>query len=456
MLKQKMKETVRVTKRRSRIFWQPVFSAVVAWVLCCGMGALRLQAADVVDKKPAVQKAGTVLAPSYILMDLDTGRVLAARAEHVRRFPASTTKTLTALVALENKSPDTIVTIGPNPPTVGESSINLQQGETFTLRELLEAALVRSANDSCVAIAEGVAGSEAAFVQMMNKKAREVGALDSHFCNPHGLHNPQHYTTAYDLAMIARAALKHPEFNDIVSMHAASIHGNAKVGPLRSFFNRNRLLLRWNECDGVKTGYTKQAGRCLVATATRMDPRSHRPWRLLSVVMHAPDSWTDSRNLLEYGFSHWKSYSVAHGGDLVAKLDVKGGASQVEAMAAREIRLPLQPQERTNLQTRVRSLEPEAPVRGGQNVAEIEWLLGDRKIGAVPLVAGEDVPLSISARMMPVAGQVLPSKPLLRWTVYLCGLLGILLIATGLKALDNERKREQIRRERQAARRLLG
>jgi D-alanyl-D-alanine carboxypeptidase (penicillin-binding protein 5/6) len=418
----------------------------------CGLSTPHVASAEL--KKAS--NDSTVLAPSYVLMDADTGRVLAARKEHERRFPASTTKTLTALTAIENADLNQVVTVGPNPPKTGESSVYLQQGETFALRELLEAALIKSANDSCVAIAEGVAGTEQAFVEMMNREARKVGAKDSHFVNPHGLHDPNHYTTAYDLAVIARAAMKHPEFNEIISTRETTIHGNARVGAVRTLRNRNRLLFRWAECDGVKTGYTRQAGRCLIASATRVNPSTHRPWRLIGVVMHAPDSWTDARHLLEYGFQKYSPVVVARGGETLAKLDVQGGSSQVRAVAAREIRLPLKGIEKANLQTKVRSLAPEAPVKKDQVVAQLEWSVAGKKIGEVPLVARDAVGKSLVARVVPAAGHMMPSHPLARWSLYVCATLGILCIILGWKVRAHERKREWERARRHAARRLVG
>ena len=316
--------------------------------------------------------------------------------------------------------------------------------------------MIRSANDSCVAIAEAVAGTEAAFIEMMNKKAREVGAKNTHFVNPHGLHDPNHYSTAYDMARIARAALKHSAFNAIVATRATTIHGNAQLGAVRLLRNRNRLLFRWDECDGVKTGYTRQAGRCLIASATRIDPISKRPWRLISVVLHAPDSWADSRNLLEFGFREYAPTVVARGGEALETLSVQGGAAQVQAVAAKEIRLPLRTFERTNLSTHVRSLKPEAPVKKDQIVAQLEWFLGKKKVGEVPLVAREAVGKSLIARVVPAAAHVVPSQPLLRWSVYLCTTLGVLFVSLGLKVRANERRREWERARRRAARRLVG
>jgi D-alanyl-D-alanine carboxypeptidase (penicillin-binding protein 5/6) len=394
-----------------------------------------------------------ILAPSYVMMDVDTGRVLAARAEHVRRYPASTTKTMTALIAIEKGDLGRVVTIGPNPPKTGESSAYLLQGETFTLYELLEAALIKSANDSCVAIAEAVAGTVPKFVALMNEKAKEVGAKDTHFANPHGLHDPNHYTTAYDLALIACAALKYPVFNEIIATKKVTIHGNAKIGAHRVFLNHNRLLLRWDACDGVKTGYTRQAGRCLIASATRVDPRTHRPWRLLCVVMHSPDSWKDSRHLLEQGFKKYSPVVVAQSGQTLAKLEVAGGASPVQAMAAHEIRLPLRSAERAALTTHIHPLALKAPVQKDQTVAQLEWRLNGKVIGKAPLVAREAVGKSLMARLAPAS---LPTLPSMRWSLYGCAAFGILLISLGWKVRAHERKRQQERaRRRRTARQLF-
>jgi D-alanyl-D-alanine carboxypeptidase (penicillin-binding protein 5/6) len=448
-----MKQTkITITAMKIRLT-SPMASRAGVW-LAAPLLLLAIGAAQAKDA--ARQSATQILAPSYVLMDVDTGRVLEGRAEHTRHFPASTTKTMTALVAIENGELDKVVTIGPNPPKTGEQSANLMQGETFALHDLVKAALIKSANDSCVAIAEGVAGSVPKFVEMMNKRAREVGAKDTHFCNPHGLHNPKHYTTAYDLALIARAAMKHPIFNEIISTKEDSIHGNAKIGPTRLFKNKNKLLFRWNECDGVKTGFTHPAGRCLIASATRVNPATHRPWRLLCVVLQAPDTWTDSRHLLELGFRKFVPVTVAQSGQTMAQLEVKGGSTPVEAIAQREFRIPLRVGEQGALTTRIMSLAPEAPVEKNQPVANLVWDLNGRKIASLPLVAREDVSKSLPAQIAPVAAHVVPSQPYLRWALYLCVLLGLFCIATGWKMRAKERKRQYERTQRSGARRLVG
>ena len=430
-------------KNRSRIL-------VILLALVLSLGASRADAKQTKTfqaKPPAPLIAHPIVAPSYVLMDVTTGRVLASRNMHERRFPASTTKTMTALLAIEKGKLDEVVAIGPNPPKVGESSIYLQAGERMPLFDLVEAAMIRSANDSCVAIAEAVGGSEANFVDMMNARAKQLGAKDTHFMNPHGLHNSQHYTTAYDLAVIAREAMTHPVFNEIIRKKETLISGPAKQGGVRKIFNRNKLLFRWNEADGVKTGTTKQAGGCLIASATRVDPATKRPWRLLAVVLHSTGKWSDSASLLiKEGFEKYQPIVVAHAGETLASVKVDGGEKMVPAVASREIRLPLLPSEQQLITAHVQPLERAAPIAKGQTVAWLAWDLNNRKIASVPLVASEPVGVSLAAKILPAAAPLVPSQPLLRWSVYALAVAGVLLLLAGWKVKNNDNQRKQRRR----------
>jgi D-alanyl-D-alanine carboxypeptidase (penicillin-binding protein 5/6) len=422
-------------------------------VLGCGSVSPQFQPAAVAQTtlNPKADPQA-VAALSYVLMDAETGRVLTSHNMHQRRAPASTTKTMTALLAVEKGDLNAQYTIGPNPPQVGESSIALQKGEQLTLFELVEAAMIRSANDSCVAIAEAVAGTEADFVKMMNQRAKQLGANNTHFVNPHGLNDPEHYTTAYDLALIAREAMKHDIFRQIVKTKETTIRGNAKVGAVRQLHNRNRLLFRWDEADGIKTGYTRQAGRCLIASATRIDPATNRPWQLIGVVLNSPDTWNDSANLLiRHGFEKFKPTLVVRGGQELARIPIENGASEAVAEAKHEIRLPLRPWELSALTKHVHPLERTAPIKEKQTIAWLEWQLNGNKIASVPLVAKEAVPESFLAKYAPWLGTNMPSKPIGRWSVYALGVVGLLLL-TGWKVKDNnERKRK--RQARQRARR---
>lgn len=345
-----------------------------------------------------------VRSPAWIVVDVDSGRVLEAFNPHRRMFPASTTKTLTALVAISQGHLDETVSVGANPPKTGEQSAYLLQGEQFKLRDLVRAALIKSANDACVALAEGVGGNVPNFVKMMNAKAREVGALDSHFANPHGLHDPNHYTTPYDLAQIARAAMRYPFFNQTVRTRDAQIHGNWKIGPVRVLENKNRLLWEWSQCDGVKTGYTRQAGHCLIASATRRvrdKDGAVRPWRLIAVVMHSPDSWGEGANLLLNAFHHFQPTPVVEKGQSFASVDVQGGAAQVQPVAPRNVEIPLRQGETLTRRFRYSTLK--APLRRGQQIGELELWSGSHPVARVPLIARNDVPISLLARVAPSA-----------------------------------------------------
>lgn len=355
------------------------------------------QADAVADRWLAANK---VEAPSYILIDLDSGRILAQKNAHQRREPASTTKMMTSLVAIESGKLDQTFTIGPNPPKTGESSMYLEEGEQFTLRKLVQAALVKSANDSCVAIAEAVSGNVPDFVHLMNLKAQQLGLRDTHFANPHGLHNPEHYTTAYDLAMIAKAALKKPFFNATVQTKKIQLHGNAHI-PKRVYYNHNRLLMHWDKCDGVKTGYTRQAGRCLVATATQVDPVTGHRWRLLSVVLHAPNPWSDSINLLQHqGFDQYEPVQVARAGKVLSQVTIEDASSTAAAMVEKDLWLPLRPGEKDQLDVKIHPLTRKAPVQKGRIVAYIAWNKDGQKLAALPLVAQKKVERSFINRTM--------------------------------------------------------
>ena len=402
----------------------------------------RKAAPKAVVKAPPVAP-DVVQAPSWVLLDPETGRVLEEKNAHQRMFPASTTKTMTALLAIESGKLDEVFTIGPNPPKTGEQSINLMQGERFLLHDLVRAALIKSANDSCVAIAEAVAGDVPTFVKMMNEKAKEIGAKDTHFCNPHGLHNSNHYTTAYDLGLIAQAAMRHPEFNEITRTKEAAIHGNWKIGPSRPLVNRNRLLLRWNPCDGVKTGYTRQAGRCLIASATQIDASSKEPWRLLCVVLHAPDSWHDAQALLQYhGFAHFEPFLAARSGEEIDLAPVQNGA-KATAILPQDAVLTLRQGEQNNLTRQVQWNPLSAPLQAGQTIGQLAYFANGEKVAALPLVAQNDVPVSRLTAVMPSHLKIAsPFKghylSFLKWPtapnlmVFGALFLGVLLIWSGL------------------------
>ena len=208
-------------------------------------------------------------ANAAVLTDAESGRVLYDKAAHVKLPIASTTKMITALVVREHKRLSDKVVISAEAANVGEQGIELVPGETLTVEQLLNALLIQSANDVAYALAQGTAGSVEAFSALMNKKAAELGANDSHFVNPHGLDQSGHYSTAYDLAVIGRALMKDPVLAKIVVTPHYSIPFPPGRAGMRIAQNHNEILTQYSGANGIKTGYTVPAGWCLVASAQR-------------------------------------------------------------------------------------------------------------------------------------------------------------------------------------------
>ncbi|MBI3779723.1 MAG: D-alanyl-D-alanine carboxypeptidase [candidate division NC10 bacterium] len=239
-------------------------------------------------------------AASALLMDGDTGAILFARNHRERRPPASTTKIMTALLILEEGRLDDKVVITERATGVGGTGLGLKRGQRIRLRDLLWAILLRSANDAALAAAEHVGGTEERFVARMNSKAISLGMEGTHFTNPHGLDHPEHYSTAYDLALLARQAQRNPTFARMVQTREVRLEietgRNGRGVKRRLLRTHNRLLGQFFGADGVKTGYTERAGRCLVASATRGEHQ------LIAVLLNDSYRWTEAAVLLEYGF----------------------------------------------------------------------------------------------------------------------------------------------------------
>ena len=374
-----------------------------------------LHLAPIAFAQPAPQAAtagapavpAPITAVTYVVMDLDSGRILDARDPDKRMFPASTTKTMTCLLATEKGKLTDILRASPAAAATGESGIGLIAGENQTLADLLRAAMIRSANDACVDIAEGVGGTQAKFVAMMNARARQLGARNTHFANPHGLHDPNHYTTARDLALIGQALTRNDFINRIARQKTAEIGGNYKIGPKRLILNRNKLLWRWDKCDGLKTGYTKQAGNCLVATATMPDPTTGKPWRLIAVTMKSVpgSSFSDGKNLLERAFAKYRPQQVGKDGASMWKGQIKGGAFPLEAVAVGQARLPLRDREAESLNEKLELRELAAPIKKGARVGDAVFWANGKPIARLPLVAASDVPETLLAKTVPAVGQ---------------------------------------------------
>ena len=340
---------------------------------------------------PALAKPPTVEAAAAVLMDAETGTVLFGNQMHDSRPVASTTKIMTALLVLENCDLDDDVIVGPAALEVTGSALYLQPGDVMQTDDLLTALLLKSANDSAVVLAEHVSGSVSGFADRMNERAQELGATDTHFVNPHGLHHPDHYSSAYDLALITREALKHPRFRELVGTRNARILLPSDPAGERTLRNHNKLLQRAAFVDGVKTGYVKQSGQCLVASATEDD------WQLIAVVLDSPDTYAESLRILEYGFTNFRRQVFAQSGDTLGRAPVRDGTKptvpaicQDALVAVTGADLPDEPKLEVTL------LGPLlAPIAQGDTVGQVRLVAGSSILAEAPLLAGEAVPRAV-------------------------------------------------------------
>lgn len=324
-------------------------------------------------------------ARSAVLMEMDTGRVLYAQNADEALPMASTTKIMTALLAIERGDPEDKVTAGKNAFGVPGTSIYLAEGETLTLEEMLYGLMLASGNDAAVAIAEHIGGSVENFCRMMTERARALGCGQTQFTTPHGLPSPGHCTTARELALIAREAMKLPLFRRIVSTQRASIpwdgHDYSRV-----LNNKNRLLSSYPGAIGVKTGYTKAAGRCLVFAAER------EGMTLLGAVLNCPDWFDEAERILDAGFRDWQRVTLLSKGERVRNIPVKDAVVDgVSAVAARDLAAPLRVDCWPSLRIDLPDFLP-AGIRKGQQIGTASLLDGDEVIFTVPLLSGEDAP----------------------------------------------------------------
>ena len=341
--------------------------------LCCGWMVLVL-----LGLFPTEAGAVSTSASAAILVDVDSGRVLYEQNADAQMLIASTTKLLTALVALQEGDLRETVTVSANAAGTEGSSMYLQAGEQLTLETLLYGLLLCSGNDAAVAIAEHVGGSVEGFVAKMNALARELGMTRSSFANPNGLDHENHHSTARDMATLARAAMENETLVRIASTRRVTIGG-------RMMTNHNKLLGRMEGCLGLKTGYTRAAGRTLVSCAERNGQR------LAVVTLQDGNDWADHQALYDYGFSRYPARRAAARGETVETVPVYGGeGTSVPLVAAESFSWPLR--EGEELETRLELPLPlRAPVTAGARVGQAIFSLDGREVGRVDLLCGATI-----------------------------------------------------------------
>lgn len=324
-------------------------------------------------------------AKSYMLLEATTGRVLSEKNSDQKLPMASTTKIMTCLLACELGDMKDVVTVGKESVGLDGTSIYLKDGETITLKDLCYGLMLNSGNDAAMAIAVHLGGSQEGFAELMNKRAKEIGANNTNFVTPNGLPNDDHYTTAHDLALIAAEAMQNELFTKIVGTKSLTLEAD-EDSPIRYLKSKNKILYQYDGGNGVKTGYTKAAGKCLVAGAKRDG------MQLIAVVLNDYDMFNDCKKLLDYGFANYKWTDVT--GDKYFENKVKiinglEGTADVEQME--DIYLPLS-KEDSKIEKKYEIYEGiNAPVEKGARVGTAKYILNGEVVKKVPLYLAQSV-----------------------------------------------------------------
>lgn len=415
------------------------------------------------DGEAAQEVDGLLLAAeSAVLINAKTGQILYEKNKDKQLFPASTTKVMTALLTLENKSLDEVVTISHDASFTEGSRIYLLEGEQMTIEQLLYAMLLESANDAAIALAEAVGGSVSAFAEMMNTRAAELGAKNTHFETPNGLPNEAHVTSAYDLALIAQEAMKNETFRKIVSTESYNIPPTELQPETRYLHNTNKLLVSTSkvyvdgvkrECKyegilGIKTGYTKAAQSCLVAGAQRDG------MEVIGVILRStPDSqYPDMIKLLDHGFAKYKAVKLLSAGDVVGSVSVQSGSSgSVKLMVDDDIYVSVlkdgsEDQSDIKAEYKIDAEDMTAPVEMGTAAGTVTVMLDGKELGEYEVYTAEKVGLS---SMRSVFNKISGIKDIhIPWVAVIIVIVAALIAAYIWFALKIRRENKRARQRR--------
>lgn len=331
---------------------------------------------------PRVCYALDLSAKYACVMSLSDAEVIYEKDSHVKAPMASTTKMMTALIAAESEKWDEFGEVSVNAQNQEGSKIYLKAGEKIKISELVCGLLLNSGNDAAVAIAENIGGSTQVFAEMMTKRANEIGAYDTQFMNPSGLDEEGHYSTAYDLALIGREVILNERLSEIVKTKTMKIENAGS--DITYLQNHNKLLWNYDGAIGIKTGFTKKSGRCLVSAAKRGDVV------LVAVTINAPDDWNDHKKLLDYGFEKCSTKTAIKKGDTLAKIEVGGEhINLVSSSEVKAISINGRIKECDVVLYRVKS--PEAPINAGEKLGQAEVYQNGYLIGTVELLSDREV-----------------------------------------------------------------
>lgn len=336
---------------------------------------------DIVESDDDVFSANKT--SSYAVLEATTLRVLDSGNKDVKMEMASTTKIMTALVVLENCDLDKKFKIPHEAVGIEGSSIYLKENQIWIIRDLLYGLMLRSGNDSAVALAIACAGSVDAFVDMMNEKAQQLNLLNTHFDNPHGLHSENHYTSAYDLAVISAYAMQNEDFLKIVSSKSYVVEGNETLDK-QYFVNKNKMLSTYEGANGIKTGYTTASGRCLVSAARRDG------MQLVCVVLNCYDMWNACANHMDKAFAKYTPVNIGKKGDVAANIEING--RNYSLALQNDLTVPLKKSDNLNCVGYIDIDESlELPVKKGSTVGKIRFYDDNRLLFGVNIVNIEEI-----------------------------------------------------------------
>ena len=333
------------------------------------------------NANPAISADGAAL------LELDSGRMIYVKNPDKELPMASTTKVMTGLLALENEELEAKVKASKEASEVVGSSIYLQEDEELLMEDMLYGLILESGNDAAHAIAEHIAGDIQNFNRLMDEYARELGATSTNFQNPHGLPAKNHYTTAKDLLKITEEALTDPVFSRIAATKRKIIPGPDEEVRFRFLRNTNKLFSKYPGTDGVKTGWTEKAGRCLAFSASKDGIR------LVGTLLNAPEMYEDASKLLDWGFSEYDQVTLFEEGQRIEELQVEGNEKEkVRLITKDEVTLPFREREKSKISYLLKPKENiEAPIYSEDHVADLELTIDGQKVSEVKLVAENDV-----------------------------------------------------------------
>ena len=386
-----------------------------------------------------------------ILIDYDTGEILFQKNAHMKLYPASTTKMMTAILAVENSSLDELVSVDQEVVSLTRGShVALEPGEVLSMEQMLHALMLPSANDAALAIAKHVGGTIENFISTMNQKASELGAIDTNFVNPNGLHDDRHVSSAYDMALIGRYAMENETIREIVNTVTYEVPPTNVKTESRYFRITNKLLFsneliekdgnlvaaKYDGASGVKTGYTPQAMSCLVSYAERSNQR------LIAVVLKANGNmvYSDTHKLLDFGFDNYTNAVIANSNQFVENVPIAdGNIPFVAGILDRDIVYPLAERSGSSIEQRITISENlEAPIGKGQILGQVEFLVDGKVIGGGNILSTAGVDVDPLTRM--------PGKLLSRWYLFVFGSY-ILLRVYVLQAKKKRRKYSRAKRQ---------